>query len=607
MTVTYEARRRSLIHASRRLQRQLDHLKMTSARLSWARIWVFLGALALAFFATSISEQLGLITLILGLVVFGVVVRLHRRVEAQTRQFQIWLHIKQTLLARQALDWPRIPPALPVAASPKHPFEIDLDLMGDYSVHQLLDTTVTVEGSTKLRNWLLQEVPDYQQILERQNLVRELIPQTSFRHKLALFGAGPTSKRWSASVLTQWLATPNPDDRLGLVVAILGGLSAITIMLWLLNAVSGIGPFWVISFLVYFVLTISQVRNLGWLFEEANRLQDSLEPVKAALTFLETYRCPTPHLSRLCQLFKSANKPSATLRELGRIISGASLQNNILVWLLLNALVPWDLFFAHQLRRVKRRLQAQLPTWLDTRFELEALCALANFAYVNPDYVFPRLEAEMVTWQGQDLGHPLIPREKRVTNDFSMDGLGQLVLITGSNMSGKSTFLRSVGVNMALAYAGSVVPAATLHLSLFRMFTCIRINDSVTEGVSYFYAEVHRLKALLVALNDEHPLPLFFLIDEIFRGTNNRERFIGSQAYLRELVRSKNGMGIVSTHDLELTRLTEDNVQNYHFADSIQNNHLVFDYRLRPGPSTTTNALKLMQMEGLPVPSSGEN
>jgi DNA mismatch repair ATPase MutS len=201
------------------------------------------------------------------------------------------------------------------------------------------------------------------------------------------------------------------------------------------------------------------------------------------------------------------------------------------------------------------------------------------------------------------MGHPLISPEQKVRNDYRIDRLGEVHIITGSNMAGKSSFLRTAGINLCLAYAGGAVDALELQTSLFRLFTAIRVTDSVTDGISYFYAEVKRLKALLLELQRKDARPLFFLIDEIFRGTNNRERLIGSRAYIRALV-GENGLGLIATHDLELVQLAQEmpQVSNFHFRDAIEDGRMVFDYLLRPGPSPTTNALKVMAEEGLPVP-----
>ncbi|MCA9982455.1 MAG: hypothetical protein KDD89_16545, partial [Anaerolineales bacterium] len=203
---------------------------------------------------------------------------------------------------------------------------------------------------------------------------------------------------------------------------------------------------------------------------------------------------------------------------------------------------------------------------------------------------------------GRALGHPLIPADQRVCNDFDLLAPPQVVLITGSNMAGKSSFLRTVGLNLVLAYAGGVVCAEGLETRPLRLFSAIKITDSVSDGISYFYAEVKRLKSLLDALQQPDDLPLFFFIDEIFRGTNNRERLIGSRAYIRALV-AQNGAGLVSTHDLELVHLADEtpHIRNQHFRETVQDGRMVFDYTLRPGPCPTTNALRIMALEGLPV------
>lgn len=204
-----------------------------------------------------------------------------------------------------------------------------------------------------------------------------------------------------------------------------------------------------------------------------------------------------------------------------------------------------------------------------------------------------------MTFAAAALGHPLIAHEQRVCNDFQMD-TASVTMLTGSNMSGKSSFLRTLGVNLVLANAGAVVNASSLHTSLFRIYSCIKVSDSLAEGYSYFYAEVRRLKALLDALDKTDALPLFFLIDEIFKGTNNRERLLGSEAYIHALAQAgEHGTGAISTHDLELASLS--GLSNFHFADQVRDGQLTFDYKLRPGVSPTTNALRIMRLAGLPV------
>jgi DNA mismatch repair ATPase MutS len=270
--------------------------------------------------------------------------------------------------------------------------------------------------------------------------------------------------------------------------------------------------------------------------------------------------------------------------------------------------MPWDLWFLRRLEQARRDVAAELPEWLDRLAEIEAASALANFAYLHPAYVWPTpIEAcgngHPARIDATGLGHPLLADAVRVTNEFALDGAGHIVLITGSNMSGKSTFLRTVGLNVCLAQAGAPVCATGFHWSWTRLFCCIRVSDSLEAGLSYFYAEVKRLRVLLDAARDRAAVPVLYLIDEIFKGTNNRERLAGSRAYIATLA-GTNGFGLISTHDLELAELQDQipSITNAHFQETVATGALQFDYRLRPGPCTTTNALRIMANEGLPVP-----
>ena len=265
--------------------------------------------------------------------------------------------------------------------------------------------------------------------------------------------------------------------------------------------------------------------------------------------------------------------------------------------------MPWGLFFSMKLENLKEDIEPKLTKWLDKFYELEALNSLANFTLLNPEYTFPTFKEDSNTlFKAEKLGHPLIQEDQKVANDFEVNPGKDLFLITGSNMAGKSTFLRTVGINLVLAYSGAPVNAESLNTGLFRIFTSINVTDSLGDGLSHFYAEVKRLRYLLDELNKEDEIPLFFFVDEIYKGTNNRERFAGSAAFLKE-VAGKNGIGMISTHDLELADLKSeiDQLSNWHFVESISNGKMSFEYKLKSGPCPSTNAITIMKMEGLPV------
>jgi DNA mismatch repair ATPase MutS len=280
-----------------------------------------------------------------------------------------------------------------------------------------------------------------------------------------------------------------------------------------------------------------------------------------------------------------------------------SVQANPLVYLIVNALVPWSLTGTYFLERRRKRIAYTFPQCLEELSELEALASLVIFDHYQTD-VYPEVKdaVRRPPLAFKLLFHPLIDRERVVPNDFHFPAGKNLGLLTGSNMSGKSTFLRTIGVNQILANIGAPVFAENFETSPLAIETCIEVSDSLRDGFSYFYAEVRRLKALLET--SKHDQAMLYLIDEIFRGTNNRERHIGSRAVIRTLATSPHSIGFISTHDLELTALENSSptVLNLHFREEISpQGEMLFTYLLRHGPCPTTNALKIMAAEGIEV------
>ena len=620
--ITKHERLHALENQIHRLNRHIETLNQRSNRLSWVRLTIFLAGLFLSIIVFFMGGWLwSLAIAAITLIVFSIAVYYHRQIERSITRHKIWRQIKSTHVARMQLDWANIPSISTASPVANHPFETDLDITGNHSLHQLITTAVSFEGKQRVREWLLHTSPDIQTIRERQALLQELTPLSRFRDKLtlkSLLASTNVAEHLEGKRLLNWLNLPKQQEthqqsRLTIIVATV--LSVLTIALVLLNSFALIGPqYWIIAVLLSIGWFSAKRKERGDLFEDSYFLHDAFAQLSTIFEYLEIYPYGNNHaLKKLCKPFFSnpSSRPSVLLKRLSRIASAATLSKNQFLWLIVNALVPWDVYVAMRLNRYKSQVAAVLPGWLDAWFELEALNSLAAFSYLNPEYVLPEVCEEQdnsCLFHARDLGHPLIVDEKKVVNDFAMNELGEVIIVTGSNMSGKSTFLRTLGINLCLAYAGGPVNASSLQASLFKIFTCIKVSDSVTDGYSYFYAEVKRLKALLDELKRGDDLPLFFLIDEIFKGTNNRERLIGSRAYIQALV-GQNCLGVISTHDLELVHLADvlPEINNYHFKEDVIDSQMVFDYILRPGPCPTTNALKIMQMEGLPVeaPVSG--
>ncbi|MEK6302887.1 MAG: hypothetical protein AABO41_19425 [Acidobacteriota bacterium] len=608
-----EALVRALESHIRRLDQRLKRLRSASEYYSRFRGAIILAAVVSVISLRLVGDQFVWTLNAILVIVLSIAVFYHRRIKRSIARHEIWLKIKSTHVARLNLDWENIPSPPSIAPQPEHPYEIDLDITGERSLHQLMDTAITREGSERLRAWLLSSAPDVHLIQKRQSLVRELSSCPLFRDKFALFSAlasKGSNKQWDASALLEWLQRSTPFRSLKPILFVLIVLSATNLILFTRSMLGLMPSLWQTSFLIYFsvlfLASLLRAREVGS-FKEALSMELSLNQLRAVFQHLESYpHRDRPELAGLCAPFLNTNsRPSVQLKRVERLASALSLRANPIVWFCVHALVPWDFYYAIRLNQAKARIKSLLPVWLDILFELEALNSLANFAYLNPDYVFPKdasTNGERLMFRAEALGHPLIPTSEKVCNDFALNDEQAIAIITGSNMAGKSTLLRTLGTNLCLAYAGAPVNAASIETSLFRVFTCIKVSDSVTDGMSYFYAEVKRLKALLAACDNGDGLPLFFLIDEIFRGTNNVERHIGSRSYIRGLAK-RSVVGAIATHDLELVKLAEEipGIANYHFREEVRDGRMIFDYELRPGPCPTTNALKIMRMEGLPV------
>lgn len=604
-------RQRTLNKAIAYSGKRIRALKDLENRFSWYRILAFFGGLGIAFALYWVSEIVSWVFFFAAIIVFNIIAYYHRRIERSLRKHTTWGSIKATQLARMQLEWDKIPEStLKPSGNTGHPFESDLDITGRHSLHQLLDIAISREGSRLLGDWLLTKIPDPQEIEQRQKVIRELANLPGFWEKLLLKFKLVSEEQLSGKELLQILNKTYPSKILGkmlLISAILAAVNVILFGLYWFGVV--LQPYWILTFAVYVIIYFMNQQPLGHAFSGIDFLDVEINKIKTVLSYLESYPYhKNTHLAEFCHPFREAEqRPSRKLKRIKRIVAAIGLRMNPVMQALLNVAFPYDFYFARRLETCKNMLKTDLSIWLELWARLEAMISLANFAWLNPETVFPEILPDNspdngTLFSAEQLGHPLLPYDQKVCNDFTLHCIGETVLITGSNMAGKSTFLKTLGVNLVLAYAGGAVDARSFRTSLFRLFTSIKVTDSVTDGISYFYAEVRRLKSLLAALRESGGYPVFFLIDEIFRGTNNRERYIGSQAYIRTLA-GQNGLGAISTHDLELTNLADEIelLSNYHFREEIVGGRMVFDFRLRPGPCPTTNALIIMKLEGLPV------
>ena len=621
-----------LVHLQRhvqRLEKQREKLTVQYRAMWGQQLTGFVASIVFCILAFGIFAPLGLLIILaeIGYFIYGW--RKQKSLRLRISSYAALIEVKAQHIARLELNWEHIPAIDDEEHEVDHPFERDLDISGDYSLLELMNTGRTKDGQARLRSWLLNRTPDRETIVSRQECIREIAPLSDFRDRLQALSHNLTfdvEVPWDETPLKLWLQKPRPPRPSFLLVALSWCLSGFLVIVLLLYLYAHI-PFstLMIAVAVTFAWSLLTLKYRSNLFDDATQMQNTFQQLEPIFTFLETYHYGKhQQLRNICEPFSGRkSKPSHLLKRLRKIAEGTNSiqkreegQSNSanferlqqqLISFLFNQLVPRDLTLAYRLARCEEQAKALFPLWLDHWYELEAICSLATFAYLNPDYILPEIKdpAEQgadPVFHATSLGHPLLVETNKVTNDLTIERRGDLLLITGSNMAGKSTFLRTLGINLCLAYTGAPVNAQTLRTDLFELYCCIRVTDSLVDGYSYFYAEVRRLKQLLQRIQEGTRHPTFFLIDEIFKGTNNRERLIGSRAYISTLAEAQCN-GVVSTHDLELIDLADElpQVKNYHFRDDIVNGQMTFDYRLYPGPCSTTNALKIMEMEGLPT------
>lgn len=529
---------------------------------------------------------------------FLVVVVLHDGVLQRHRRAQRAVAFYEQGLARLTDTWPGTGESGDRFVIPEHPYAADLDLFGRGSLFELLTTARIRAGEETLARWLL-GAADAEVIRGRQDAVRELQPRLDLREDLALLGheerAGVHPDllgRWaqdSPLVTTRW---PQAS------ALALAATSAGSGLAWA-TGLAGPGPFTVAVLLagVFALAVRGRVRRILRDVEAPARDLALLAGVLARFE-RESYASPGLRAIR-ARLETEGLAPSKRVAQLQRLIDLANSRQNQM-FAPLAALLLWGTQVAFAIERWRLRYGRGLPGWLDALGEFEALCSLAGYAYEHPADPMPELVEHGPCFEGESIAHPLLPESKAVRNSVRLGRDVQMLLVSGSNMSGKSTLLRTVGANTVLALAGAPVRAQALRLSPLALGATLRVQDSLQAGQSRFYAEITRLRHV-VALT-AGPLPVLFLLDELLSGTNSHDRQHGAEAIVRGLL-ERGAIGLVTTHDLALSTIADrlPRAVNVHFADEFEEGSLRFDYRMRPGIVRTSNALALMRAVGLEV------
>lgn len=520
---------------------------------------------------------------------------LHERAQRRLTAARDAVRLYDAGLARLAGTWSGTGDSGDRFAPKHHPCAADLDLFGEGSLFQYLNAARTQSGMHTLADWLCAAAePDT--IRARQAAIAELRDRLDLREDLARVG-----KAMAASVhpevLAAWAARP-VHPRLGTLRRAVLAVSAVHVAMLAYALIAGsLLPFFVVilSSTLLFVVFGAIVKSEMNALEEPAREWPTLA---AAMARLEREPFQSPLLCALhARLVQGGVPASKALQHLDIIAWRMDQQRNAMIALPL-AMILWGLHGALAIQAWRTRHAAHLSDWIEAAGALEALSSLARHHYEHPDFPFPEIVTGATVFEAVDLGHPLLPADRCVRNSIALGPDPRLVIVSGSNMSGKSTFLRSIGVNAVLALAGAPVCAAQLRLSPVQVGATMHVLDSVQEGASRFYAELLRIKRLV----DAPPAPpVLFLLDEVLHGTNSHDRLTGARALLTRLL-AQQAIGLISTHDLALTELANDlpaPVRNVHFADDFAEGKLAFDYTLREGVVHRSNALQLMASLGL--------
>jgi hypothetical protein len=580
-------------------------------RLSWSRLILF-GVGAALVWPTLFSKALAAAWLLLPLALFIAVVIAHdRTIRARIRAERAVAYY-QRALARLEDRWAGVGPDGRDFLSAQHPYAADLDLFGRGSLFQLLSMARTRTGERTLAGWLCEPATPAE-IRRRQLAVDELRQHLDFREELALLGRDVYDGVDPQDLISWSAVAPKLIARWPVWCALpLGVLNLVAATHWLssqfvlaeagatVSLVDGGLPL-LITLMVSGVLALLFRDRVRSVLKAVDRPERELQLLAKVLELIEKQRFESPLLVELRAVLDTAgDPPSRWITRLVRLVQIDESRRNML-FLPLAGLLLLGTQLGFALERWRGATGGAVERWLTAVGAIEALVALARYAYEHPEDPFPEIVDAGACIEGSGLGHPLLPAAETVRNDLRLGAEVQVLLISGSNMSGKSTLLRTVGVNAVLAFAGAPVRARALRISPLAIGACMRITDSLQQGLSHFYAEIKRLKQIVDL--GQGSLPLLFLLDEILHGTNSHDRRIGAGALIHGLVNDRN-LGLVTTHDLALSRIADElapRASNVHFVDHLEGDRIVFDYVLQQGVVTRSNALQLMRAIGLDV------
>ena len=482
-----------------------------------------------------------------------------------------------------------------------HPFSLDLDVFGERSLFQFLNRTCTPFGKETLSRWLRQLLDKKEEIETRQQAIKELSKYPDFRETFRITGCLDKNGETTMNDLRKWIASPSIFLQKRSNQWICRAVPVINIILFVLGMMNVISMSWFgLVFCSFAIASSKLIRRITRIQESYNKTLKMLSTYVRLIELTDKQSVESPLLIALKKEFENHGKKAPqTLGILAKELDRLDLRNNLILYALLEGSMFWQLRQMLRIERWKEEYGAHLLQWLEALGRLDALCALGTFAFNHPEYTYPIITDEPFVFHAKDMGHPLMPRQQCVVNDADIPQRPYFLIITGANMAGKSTYLRTIGCNYILACIGAPVCCSSLRIYPAHLMTSLRTSDSLANNESYFFAELKRIQQILDCLKSGEEM--FIILDEILKGTNSMDKQKGSLALVKQLLQLKTN-GIIATHDLLLGELKQhfpNEISNYCFEADIRNDELTFSYKLREGVAQNMNACFLMQKMGI--------
>lgn len=603
----------------KRYEAKLLKLSKLFKQISFLRLFIFVisSTILITLFSLHLMTPF-FIVFTVSIIGFAILIRHHNKIAFLRKHTSFLKRINESEILREKCNLEEFDPGHQFINS-NHPYTSDLDIFGQHSIFQLVNRTTTESGRIRLSEWLSEPAFNHE-IHDRQKAIKELSQKPDWRQDFQASGMHFQNKKSDYYKLLDWVSAPIVLLKYQIIYKIVALILPVLLLLAFYffyaklgspNGLTYLSPILLVLFINYLIL-----KKLNPIAEDiVETSTDNINTLRAYRILIKKIESESFKSKKLCQLqsilIKSKYSASNEINNLCRLLEFSQQRgvNKIKMpikgnpfYSLINSFLLLDIYLIIRVEKWKSKNKAFIKPWSSVVSEFEVINSLAGFCYSNPSYAFPELTEKNNYAHFESLGHPLINSNKRVCNHFYSEGQGDVFMITGSNMGGKSTFLRTVGVNLVLALAGAPCCAKYGQVSYLKLYTSMRTQDNLKEGVSSFYAELARIENMLKRIESSHNV--FFLLDEMFKGTNSEDRHKGGFSLIKQLSELDTS-GIIATHDIELAKLSGNKmlVTNYSFNSQIKDKSMIFSYELHPGICNDFNASELMKRSGIKITS----